>query len=457
MRKILCLILTVILALLCCSCGSDTAGESDRLTYYYSPESRDDMVEMIERYNRWCTSHSTDDMKIELIEFENYRTMSERLNIEVMTGGGPDLFSNYMDLPFEKMIQSGAFYDLNELIENDPSEDKLNLSLYNQAVMDAGVYDGKRYFIPAFYRVNTLICERKVLEKYNLPTEQGFHLTYENMGEVFADYLSGTSEYSFLKGADGSVGVNADTVALRMVNAQVDFDADSAVFDEDFTEKLELMKLLRERSETAISSDPEAYTSGQYLFDPSASHSNPIWNEFIMDPPEEIKYQSPFIDPVLYSCFEKDEDTYSACISDALFVNAKTKKTDKVIALIKYLLGEHLQNLYSGTDEEYWSGGGLDALPVLNSAYEGCIRTAGNIMDWYGNTIGVKEELHPTTQALIDHIGKINTVYLYVDLYQNNYDRSVALPILRDYWSGKTTAQKCADNLTSATKIYLLE
>ena len=149
MKRLLCLFLTLVMTLTCCSCGEveNTSADSEQLTYYYTEQYMDQMVEIIKRYNRWCSSHSTEDMKIKLIEFEDYETMSERLNIEVMSGSGPDLFSKYMNLPFEKLIENGAFRDLNGPIENDTSEDKINLDDYNQTIMDAGVYDGKRYFI----------------------------------------------------------------------------------------------------------------------------------------------------------------------------------------------------------------------------------------------------------------------------------------------------------------------
>ena len=119
-----------------------------------------------------------------------------------------------------------------------------------------------------------------------------------------------------------------------------------------------------------------------------------------------------------------------------------------------------MQNLYTGTGEEYSYGGDIDYLPVLNSAYENCIRDAKNIGDlfeMYNIDIEPKDELSPVTKALIDHIEKIDTVELYFDLYNASYDKNVAIPILQDYWDGKTKIDKCADNLTSATKIYIWE
>ena len=459
----ICAILPICFLLCACSGLGDADDSADgQLTYYYTEEYKDDMVEKIERYNRWCINHSTEDMKIKLIKFDNYETMSQRLNIEVMAGGGPDLYSNYIDLPFEQLMKNDSFYDLNELIDSDTSSDKLDLSKYNQTVMDAGLYNGRRYFIPAFYRVHTLVGEKELLEKYDLPTEQGFHLTFDNMDEVFKDYLENPGDIRFLSGDERNGALTADTIMLRLVNSQVDFEHKTVGFDDEgFKSKMDVLSQLRELSDTSDSeAEKVAEAESRFIFDPHNSYSNPIWMELMMFLSDEAggEYKT---DPVMYSCFEEDENTYSAGIVDAVFVKKGCKKGDKVLAFIKYLLGEHIQNLYTGTSEEYSYGGDVDYLPVLDSAFDNCVKDAGNIVERYGRFFedGVSSSggMHPITQALVDHIKKINSVELYFDLYKSSYDRNVAVPILQDYWNGVIDSKKCADRLSSATKIYIGE
>lgn len=468
MKKTVCILLSVLTALLCCSCGGSGESENEAnepLTYYYTEEYKDDMVEKIERYNRWCTRHSTEDMKIKLIAFDNFETMSQRLNIEVMAGGGPDLYSNYMDLPFEQLMKNDAFCDLNDLIENDTSDDKIDLSAYNQTVMNAGVYKGKRYFLPVFYRVHTLIGEKETLEKFKLPTQQGFHLTFDNMDSVFSYYLENPGSYGFMSNDERNGALNANTVMLRLVNSRVDFEKQSVSFDKDFVNKLELLAKLREHSDVSESeADKVAEADKKYLFNPLISFSNPIYMELMMNFNGDMGFGKRPDDPVMYSCFDEDENTYSAGIVDAIFVKAGTKKGDKALAFIKYLLGDHIQNLYTGTSEEYSYGGDIDYLPVLNSVFDNCVRDAGNIAERFGRFFrhnGVEAPkstgLHPITQVLVDNIKKINSVELYFDLYHSGYDRKVAVPVLQDYWNGVINAKKCADRLSSATKIFIGE
>ena len=461
MKRLLCLFLTLVMTVLCCACGEveNTSADSEQLTYYYTEQFMDQMVEIIKRYNRWCNSHSTEDMKIKLIEFEDYETMSERLNIEVMSGSGPDLFSNYMNLPFEKLIENGAFRDLNELIESDTSKDKINLDNYNQTIMNAGVYDGKRYYIPAFYRVDILVGYEQVFDNYHMPTQQGYHLTFENMEDVFSDYLQNPGEYYFMSDELWSGDANAVSVILKLINSRVDFENKSTSFDDDFKEKLTFLMKLKEHSSTSLfeeTGDPDFREVKPFLFSYFDTYSNPIWMERTRGTTEDDPDNSTDR-KVLYSCFEKDDSTYSAGIDYAIFVNANTKKDDKILAFLKYLLGEHLQNLYAGTQEEYWYGGGADCLPVLNSAFDGCVRDSYNVHDDEGNIIGKKEKLDPTTQALLSHVENINSVNLNSDLYYDYYTNNVVLPILQDYFDGKISIDKFADNLTTATKIYIEE
>ena len=288
MKRFLCMFLVVVISILCCACSEtkNTSADSEQLTYYYTEQYMDQMVEIIKRYNRWCSSHSTEDMKIKLIEFEDYETMSERLNIEVMSGGGPDLFSNYMNLPFEKLIQNGAFRDLNELIENDTAEDKIDLDNYNQAIMDAGVYDGKRYYLPAFYRVDTIVGYEQVFEKYHMPTQQGYHLSFENMEDVFSDYLQNPGEYFFMCDELWSGGANANSVILKLIYSRVDFEKKTTAFDEDFKDKLSFLMKLKEHSSASLledTGDPDFYEVKPFLFSYFDTHSNPVYHKLHED------------------------------------------------------------------------------------------------------------------------------------------------------------------------------
>ena len=78
----------------------------------------------------------------------------QRLRTQIMAGKGPDLYlmcrndTLFAD-PYQSM-QNGLFADLSEYYDADTS---LNKEELNQAIMDAGVYDGNRYIIPYSYDI----------------------------------------------------------------------------------------------------------------------------------------------------------------------------------------------------------------------------------------------------------------------------------------------------------------
>lgn len=90
----------------------------------------------------------------------NYR---ETLKYDLSAGSGPDLIFgfNYEFDGIYSMANSGTFADINTYIENDET---FNSDLYNEAVMNSGLYKGKRYCIPISYDVLSLVSTQEALD-----------------------------------------------------------------------------------------------------------------------------------------------------------------------------------------------------------------------------------------------------------------------------------------------------
>ena len=89
---------------------------------------------------------------------ERYQQMAA----QVMAGEGPDVFiinSYFMDV--EKLVRQGVFADMEPFFEAD----NFDWEPYNQAVMDGGVWNGKRFVIPLGYKFPVLFTTRSVLEE----------------------------------------------------------------------------------------------------------------------------------------------------------------------------------------------------------------------------------------------------------------------------------------------------
>ena len=103
---------------------------------------------------------------------ERYRQIAA----QIMAGEGPDVFivdDAIMDV--EKLVRQGVFADMEPFFEAD----NFDWEPYNQAVMDGGVWNGKRFIIPLNYSFPVLVTTRSVLEETGIDPDacgdiQGF-------------------------------------------------------------------------------------------------------------------------------------------------------------------------------------------------------------------------------------------------------------------------------------------
>ena len=130
------------------------------------------------------------DVEVELIkpsyDMNNYEMGAElyqQVAAEIMAGEGPDVFiidEDFMDV--EKLVRQGVFADMEPFFQAD----NFDWEPYNRAVMDGGVWNGKRFVIPLSYDIPLLITSRTALE------ETGFDV--EACGD-FQGFLEETARY----------------------------------------------------------------------------------------------------------------------------------------------------------------------------------------------------------------------------------------------------------------------
>ena len=152
-------------------CGESTASSnSSKLTYcaYYE----DAICDIIEKYNKYCTKHYDESYQIEIVKFESQEEMNIKISTEVMSGGGPDIISLDQPLPFEKLIENHTFADVDELVNTYGSN--IDFNNYNTKVMESGIVNRKRYFVPFFYSPNIFISTQENDNLYNYQTKDTF-------------------------------------------------------------------------------------------------------------------------------------------------------------------------------------------------------------------------------------------------------------------------------------------
>lgn len=271
MKKTLsCFTITILIILTAVSCSENTALRGNRLTFY---DLRTDvwdeyyfsmLREIIDRYNEKDGVHNTD-FEIEIVEFDSTKQMYERMSTEIMAGGGPDIFSLEYMIPYEKLIKNQVFADINTIVESDKSKDKLNFDEYNTEVMNSGVFDGKRYIIPLFYRPNILLTGSKTMEKFGIIKKQGTTLTYSSIESVFKKYFSDTQGYSFMYSQDRLW--YGQSVLFDFIRDFIDFEKGKTYFNTtEFCNNLDSVKKIAENSnENYFCLTTEARTANCFL------------------------------------------------------------------------------------------------------------------------------------------------------------------------------------------------
>lgn len=100
---------------------------------------------------------------------EEFYGYNQQLSAQLMSGAGADVFfiQDYWDI--DKLVQAGAFADLSGIYDSCEVFQDEDL---RGDIMDAGVFDGKRYFLPMEYRIPTMISTREILDEAGFDMEK---------------------------------------------------------------------------------------------------------------------------------------------------------------------------------------------------------------------------------------------------------------------------------------------
>lgn len=188
-RKLFCLPLACLLALTACAQGA--GANTDAASAEPVPIEVPPPVEQTnEGLNIWYTDYDMTELYLDAavnqynlqhpdhpVTAEKYfadgsaesdEEATQQMLTEVMAGSGPDLiFFDVGNMDIEKMVRRGVFADLEPYFEAD----NFDWSGYNQAVMDAGVWDGHRLVIPLEYNFPMLYTSQTALDETGFSIE----------------------------------------------------------------------------------------------------------------------------------------------------------------------------------------------------------------------------------------------------------------------------------------------
>lgn len=425
------LIIFLIVFLLCgCSTTKSDINENDSNVITMYAVSGSPIVSVMKKYNDG----------INITEFEDNNELSTKLSAELVAGKGPDLIfydSIYGGVSnIEKMITQDVFSDFNDFIGNDESENKINYDDYNKAVMDSGIYNGKRYFMPISYMPDILITTKEMCDRYSVDFSGSF--TYKASEEILSKFLNEKN-----KAKDKSVFYYINDEYCALINSNINFyDRTNTLYSDEFLADLNSLDKLNLSNESYYPYALDYLTKGNTMFVAldyvTDSAPNGIGSVYY-----EITAENQT--PILLCNLSDDEKSCSAYFDKGFLINKNSDKKEQAFEFVKYMLSEKVQeNTEIG-------------LPVNKNAQSKLIEEM-SVMS--AESLGIKDTDDLENQIHSDYIKSYTHILDNISLckFSNNYfNSSVIGDIVSGYVSGDITREQFIKLLQDKTKIYLDE
>lgn len=434
-------------------CGESTASSnSSKLTYCAYNE--DVICDIIERYNKYCKKHYDESYQIEIVEYDSLDEMYTIMATEIMSGDGPDIISLDQPLPFEKLIENHAFADVDELINTYGSN--IDFNDYNTKVMDSGIVNRKRYFVPFFYCPNIFISTQEKLKEYDLNFSD---FSYKELSRQLSQEKVSCSLF----------GNESDNYSLlySFIDSYVNFDNKTTNFDTNsFLENIDYIKKLINNDNTNENVYYDLYNSENnccILSTPRLLFGGTIGGV-------KTAYYNIFLQnktPAILPNFSY-ENKITAYVECGIAINQNSDKKDKALRFIEYCLSEDVQEYWCGSrSDKGFSGTNEISLPVNNKAFDYAVEVETG-EEWDYNEDGEfdeeEKEFSENVDSIFwkDYLGITDdisgcTLYNYKNLKTTYYNLSVIGDIVDKYLSGDISKEKFIRQLSAATEIYLTE
>ena len=445
------LLMIIIFSASCTDTNNSSDGEKLK---YYTPYQSTDITEIIERYNKYCKKHYDESYQIEIVEYDSLDEMYTIMATEIMSGDGPDIISLDQPLPFEKLIENHAFADVDELINTYGSN--IDFNDYNTKVMESGIVNRKRYFVPFFYCPNIFISTQEKLKEYDLNFSD---FSYKELSKQLSQekvscslFGNESDNYSFL---------------YSFIDSYVNFDNKTANFDTNsFLENIDYIKKLINNDNTNENVYYNLYNSennGCILSTPKLLFGGTMGGV-------KTAYYNIFLQnktPAILPNFSY-ENKITAYVECGIAINQNSDKKDKALRFIEYCLSEDVQEYWCGSrSDKGFSGTNEISLPVNNKAFDYAVEVETG-EEWDYNEDGEfdeeEKEFSENVDSIFwkDYLGIIDdisgcTLYNYKNLKTTYYNSSVIVDIVDKYLKGDISKEKFIRQLTAATEIYLTE
>ena len=439
MKKFVSILLAVVLifsVLTCVGCEADKK-EKNTITYYHYEPYVSPVSTLIYQYNEKCKNVQN---RINIVEFDDMKEMASRLSTEIMAGKGPDIITSgeleMLSSSTEKLIKQGTFANLDDIFDDDSSDDKLDLSDYNSNILNAGVYEGKRYYLPVVFEPQILLTSSVEFSKYSDDNAES-KLTYDGVVTLNNNILKDRTNNRFFYDSE-----NYKRILLNYIDEHVDLYSQKCNFDsENFMESITSLKEFCNSNENKTDEIVPIFSvSGQYelfaLYDEIAAIDNDGDKPLITNMPNQ-------------------DGAPIGKIMDAIFINNNSNNKQKILKFIKYALSEKVQSDFCGANiEEYLPttsyGSGWE-YPVNNESYSKLFDKAKEVK-YINNTANISEANFMYAKDYVDNIKSYRLYGLY-----DYYNTEVIGDIVDKFLFDEIDENKFIKELKSKTEIYLEE
>ncbi len=429
MKKFLCAVMAAVMLLTLSSCekpqkteldtsGTIDTGDNGEPLVLYTTSEHTYLAKGAKRYN---AVKGKDEVVVKT--FDNREKLDQALNTEVLAGKGPDLIDcneviSYAFMPF---ANNDMFVDLTPYFNRAG----VDLSQYNEIVMDSGIVNKKRVMVPLSYFVPAYVSTEETLKKYDIPTDFNFL----------------TSDYSRI--LTDKVKADPDVVLMPQITANIeyslnyfmDYNTNTCTFaTEEFKKLLENTKEVYDitKNDFKIMTQYEgdsilALHAGSFIFSYTMIRPTALLEEEVSKLPRDSV-------PRVYPAADCKHSSGSyAVIFDGVAISKNSKNKLRAFSFIEFLLSDTIQ-----ADIGISSG-----FPVKKDVVE-----------------KEKEEFSKRSYALNDQTKKDILSYgevtsaLFLD---NKFIHEILRPVLQPYWDGASDIDTTVEQLQNKAELYLNE
>jgi len=395
------------------------------------------------------------DVEIIYTQYDNSQQYNQIIQTEIPAGKGPDLlvFSSFDFPDIYKVMNTGVFCNLENFINNDSEFD---MTLYNETVINSGIYNNTQYIMPLCYNINLLLTTQEALHDAGIDSTK--INTFNGFTKEIQKYYAGGGRTNLLYDTLDGYGDTLTFFPWCGVEV-IDYENKTINIDNDaFKLIMDTYKAIYQNDKTNSTRPPKnyVYTSGlqeravlnrQILFSMDSSN---YFSSLLVGYGGLLYAETPILLP--YPNIS-NKTTASVQLMASILSTAKNKKN--AFEFLKILLSDDIQSKVDTFT--------IQGIPVLmNAIDERLTKTINNtgygivtapVTLYDGNSWMISAIPEQTLEDMKNKLISVDNCQLCVyGLFYN-----FVTPLMTPYFDGVDSYENCLKKLRNDLELYLAE